>query len=94
VRRQVGRGLDVGVRQRETVANEVDELREDALDGLGSGPFPVDQDLVPLRPDTDAEERFEVLQIFVIRAEKRRHALGVVSRDGQSSHYPLTMPPL
>ncbi|MFL6279823.1 MAG: hypothetical protein ACJ731_06915, partial [Vicinamibacterales bacterium] len=43
----------------------------DAIDALDAGRFALDEQLVPLGPDADIEQAFEMLEVLVVRAEQR-----------------------
>ena len=83
---QLGRGLHVGVRQLVTVAHQRGELADDAFDPIRPGRLALHQQIVPLRTDSDVEQRFEVLEILVVRAEQRFDPL---FGDGDALHQPL-----
>ena len=61
----------VGVRQLVAVANQRRQLIDHAIDLIEIRGLAFDQEIVAVRADADVEERFEVLEILVVRAEQR-----------------------
>jgi hypothetical protein len=71
---EIGRRLDVGIRERASVAPEGGKLADDAVDLLQAGSVSIDEQIVTLRADPDIEKRLEVLQVLVVGAKQRLDA--------------------
>ena len=70
LRHEIRRRLHVGVRQLVAVAQQRRQLPDDALDLVEAGAVAVHEQLVALRADADVEERFEMFEVLVVRAEQ------------------------
>ena len=71
LRDQVACRLHVGIGEAEPLADQAAQLRQHTLSDVRALAITVDEQLVSLRPDADAEQRLEVLQVLVVRAEER-----------------------
>ena len=79
LRDELGRRLHVALRKLVATAQQPRKLLQDALGAPDIGRFSFHDHLVPAGADPHVEQRFEVLQIFVVAPKQGLHA---VIRDG------------
>ena len=80
---ELGRGLHVAVAQLVALGHQARQLLEDALDALLRLLVALDDELVALRADRDAEQRLDVLEVAVVGAVER---LDAFLRQGDLLH--------
>ena len=83
LRHQIRGGLDVGIRELVSVAQQRRQLTDDAIDFVEVGRVALHEQLVAMRPDADVEERFEMFEVLVVGTKQRFNPL---SGDGDALH--------
>ncbi len=86
LRDEIRRGAHVGVGQLVAVAHQRRQLIDDAVDLVEGRRVAFHQQVVALRPDADAEERFEVFEVLVVGAEQ---GFDPLFGDGDAFHRPV-----